>query len=153
MPGQRENEKHCRDEEQTHTQAELDACLAMLEEHNNTTLELCEPFNHQDPRIQYYLDLNRFGRATVRIPTTTMETFIGLLVAAQNRLGCDLLAFVFCRPDSDRIQSTLYGLLREAPTLWTSTTKTNQPDKELHHNSHPISLQEGSGEKRKLESM
>jgi len=81
------------------------------------TLIECKPFGAIDSRIQYYLDLNRLGRAIVRNATTvTRSTLLDLLLAARDD---GLLEYT---TNGGRVQSILYGLLREAPSLWTDTS-------------------------------
>lgn len=48
------------------TKIEQAACLEMLEDYN-VSLERCSPWQEENPQIQYYLDLNRFGRADARV--------------------------------------------------------------------------------------
>lgn len=109
--------------------AAVEACLDLVE-HHNVTLEWCKPFADRGPRIQYYLDLNRLGRAVARSATTDRSTFLDLWLAARNDqklnaadnnnnnnnnhggdAGTDGIRVC-------RVQSILYGLLREAPSLW-----------------------------------
>ena len=102
------------------TEKELSACRTLLAEHNTSLIE-CNPFSHMDPTIQYYLDMNRFGRAKVRLGSDLLDL---LLAAQQDRKLTDA--------DNDssssesqnrhgrycRVQSVLYGLLRESPGSW-----------------------------------
>ena len=78
-----------------------------------------------------------------------METFIELLLAAQQ--DRELKNVYNKRKKRNRVQSALYGLLREAPTLWTSTTtKTITTTTETTPHHPPLQM---GGEKRKRESM
>eukprot|EP00592_Proboscia_alata_P006975 CAMPEP_0194364560 /NCGR_PEP_ID=MMETSP0174-20130528/12450_1 /TAXON_ID=216777 /ORGANISM="Proboscia alata, Strain PI-D3" /LENGTH=667 /DNA_ID=CAMNT_0039138639 /DNA_START=261 /DNA_END=2264 /DNA_ORIENTATION=+ len=109
----------------------LEECLIMLKEHN-ITLQECAPFGYQDVRIQYFLDLNRLGRKAVR-NITCKSTLVDLLVKAQHDSALTTADSNTCNHDSlnsasanylryHRVLGIMYGLLREAPGLWTETT-------------------------------
>ena len=95
--------------ENIYTTEDLSACRAMLAGPNTSLIECC-PFQYHDPTIQYYLDLNRLGRARVRKGNDLLDL---LLAAQQDRT---------LTSTDGRVQSVLYGLLRESPGTWAPGT-------------------------------
>jgi hypothetical protein len=61
-------------------------------------------YREQFPQLHYYLDMNRFGRHAARNPATNPASFVKKLSIVSHRI--DLL----------------FGLLREAPSLWCGTS-------------------------------
>ena len=117
--------------QQSNVKEVLEECLIMLKEHN-ITLQHCAPFGYHDVRIQYFLDLNRLGRKAVRNITCKL-TLVDLLVKAQHDSALRTADSNTCNHDSlnsasanylryHRVLGIMYGLLREAPGLWTETT-------------------------------
>lgn len=91
-------------------------CLEMLQE-DNVTLRRFEPVGKADPRIQYYLDLNRLGRARVRENTSNQNNgklLVDLLLVLWEDVGLQEIKSLHAK----RCQSVAYGLLREAPGTW-----------------------------------
>jgi hypothetical protein len=90
-----------------------DLVLDLLQNHN-TTIKCADRFNwtsvNSTPEINYYCNLNAFGRSQVRSPKLTMSSLAGILFRVMN--------------DNTRLtkpldkENTLYGLLREAPDSW-----------------------------------
>ena len=121
--------------EKFQTEKELSACRTLLAEHNTSLIE-CNPFSHKDPKIQYYLNMNRLGRDKAR--HCEGGAFLDLLLAAQQDEELTLADGVSSRSHSQnrhrrycRVQSVLYGLLRESPGSWApplppSTTVENE---------------------------
>ncbi|CAB9499397.1 expressed unknown protein [Seminavis robusta] len=100
--------------------SELSTLKSLLEtlEHGNTLLGLQEVSVDQSLRkyaahkkLEYYLLLNQYGRATVRRDDADANTLMQLLDTVQNDTTCSTTL-------KKNRYKLLYGLLRESPTLW-----------------------------------
>lgn len=88
----------------------VDQAVELFQQHNLTLLK-CLPLSQINPKIQYFLDMNAVGRATVR--TGTIEDLVKCLEKAQN--NNDDPRF---QRDINHVQSALFGLLLERPSIW-----------------------------------
>lgn len=122
------------DQKELPTFSEVKVCLQILEEGNSTTLLRCPA--ERDEMVAYYLNLNGLGRGRAR--TATKRQMVRLVGGASQ----DLPKLFPARPrqlaplsawkklkDMHQI-GAVYGLLREAPGLWsrgiaTATTSSS----------------------------
>lgn len=88
-------------------------CLSYLKQKNETLQELY-PWQSNDPRVRYLLKLNASGRGRVR-KASDPSVLVGLLSNIMLEYEKDEEAGV-----DEWIVGMVYGLLREAPGLWSS---------------------------------
>lgn len=104
----------------------LEACLEMLR-HQKTTLQECQPWSRRDStgRIQYHLNLNRFGRGTLQF-AKSLEALVDLLQEVENQDNWkqpvkeeDSVSMAAPMLDLSVQQvNVIYGLLQESPHVW-----------------------------------
>jgi hypothetical protein len=91
----------------------VDVVIDVLQNYNCTAKSALQGHMWTNPTVQYWLMLNRSGRALMRSPTSTSNTSLleSCLCAAISDLEIE---------EAGNQLSVLFGLLRECPSVWSS---------------------------------